>query len=580
MVIKSLHADLDIPSLDLWEFLFERKDKPFPDDKEIYIDAENPARAYTFAQARDLAASFGAGLRARWGFGKGDVLGFCAPNGVDYAPAFFGAHWAGGAATTANPAYTAGELAFQLRDSGARGVVAHLASLPLVREAAREAGLPADRVVLIGDARDPEGRVPHFTELRDERWEEEKNRRRGKGGTERPFRVDAKKDLAFLVYSSGTTGLPKGVMLTHYNIVSNLMQLAHVERLNGLYHSGGQDGKGDKQLAILPFFHVYGLTCIALASVYLGVQAIILPKFDLERACAAIQAHGATFASVPPPVVLALAKSPLVSRYDLSSIKFLNSGAAPLGRELVEQVWRRLTIPVMQGYGLSETSPTLTKGVIADWARYNGSVGKLMPNVEAKIVDVQTGEELLGGTGPDREGELWVRGPNVFPGYLNRPELAAETFSEDGFFKTGDIGYIDDKGNLYITDRLKELIKYKGFQVAPAELEGLLLGHPDVADACVISAHDRARETEVPRAYVVLRDEVKRAVEQDNGQRKEEKAREIAGWLAARVANHKQLRGGVRFVDQVPKNASGKLLRRVLRDEARREDARAEGPKL
>ncbi|KAI5927794.1 hypothetical protein F4810DRAFT_649467 [Camillea tinctor] len=568
MVIKSLHADLDIPNLDLWEFIFERKDRPFPDDKELYIDAENPTRAYTLAQVRDLASAFGAGLRARWGFSKGDVLGFCSPNTVDYAPAFFGVHWAGGTATTANPAYTAGELAFQLRDAGAKGVVTQLPFLPLVREAAREAGLPADHVVLIGEQRDPERRVPHFTELVDR-----EGARRG-----RPVRVDAKKDLAFLVYSSGTTGLPKGVMLTHYNMVSNLLQLAHIEKLNGLYHSGGQDGKGDKQLAILPFFHVYGLTCIALASVYLGVQAIILPKFDLERACAAIQKYGITFAAVPPPVVLSLAKSPLVSRYDLSSIKFLNSGAAPLGPELIDQVWKRLTIPVMQGYGLSETSPTLTKGVICDWARTSGSAGKLVPNVVAKLVDVATGEELQGATGPDREGELWVKGPNVFPGYLNRPDLAADTFSKDGFFKTGDIGYIDDKGNLYITDRLKELIKYKGFQVAPAELEGLLLGHPDIADACVISAHDRVRETEVPRAYIVLKDEVKKAI--SDKQKEEAKAREIVDWLATRVANHKQLRGGVRFIDQVPKNASGKLLRRVLRDQAKKEDARAEGPKL
>ncbi|KAI1500125.1 hypothetical protein F5X99DRAFT_410446 [Biscogniauxia marginata] len=569
MVVKSLHPVLDIPSVDLWTFLFEGGNKPFPDDKEIYIDAET-RRSYTWAQVRDAAAAFGRGLRARWGFGRGDVLGFFSPNSVDYAPAFFGAHWAGGAVTTANPAYTADELAFQLRDSRATGLVTQLPFLPLAREAARAVGLPEDRVVLIGEARDPEGKVPHFTEFFRDRDGRDGSSRRPSG------KVDAKKDLAFLVYSSGTTGLSKGVILTHYNIVANLLQLKHVDSLNGLQHAGGLDGKGDKQLAILPFFHVYGLTCIALASIQLGLQAVILPKFDLERACRAIQDHGVTFASVPPPVVLALAKHPAVSRYDLSSVKFMNSGAAPLGRDLVELVWKRLMIPVMQGYGLSETAPTLTKGVLADWARYNGSVGKLVPNVEAKFVDVQTGEELL-APGPAREGELWVRGPNVFPGYLNRPELAAETFSEDGFFKTGDIGYIDDKGNLYITDRLKELIKYKGFQVAPAELEGLLLGHPDVADACVIPAHDHERETEVPRAYVVLRRDPPpptRAADL------EKKAGEIAAWLDGRVTAHKRLRGGVRFVDQVPKNASGKLLRRVLRDQARREDAAREGPKL
>lgn len=196
----------------------------------------------------------------------------------------------------------------------------------------------------------------------------------------------------------------------------------------------------------------------------MGIPSIVLPKFDLEKFCKVIQDYGITYASVPPPVVLALAKHPAVDKYDLSSIKWMSSGAAPLGRDLVEQVWKRLTIPVMQGYGLSETAPALTKMNITDWARYNGSCGKLLPNIEAKIVDVETGKELAPGSG---EGELWFKGPNVFPGYFNRPELHKDTFSEDGFFKTGDIGYADAKGNFYITDRLKELIKYSKYHSFP-----------------------------------------------------------------------------------------------------------------
>ncbi|KAI0482265.1 hypothetical protein GGR56DRAFT_619232 [Xylariaceae sp. FL0804] len=567
MPVKSLHEDLPIPDVDLWTYLFERDDKPFPDDKEIYTDFDT-GFAHTWASARSTAAAFGRGLRARWGFGFGsqkgtgnDVLALFAPNSADYAPALFGVHWAGGAATTANPAYTPAELAFQLRDARAAGLLTTPALLPAAREAAREAGLSEDRILLIGDgARDPSGRFAHFTELRappGQQGEDDDDGARA--------RVDPGRDLAFVVYSSGTTGLPKGVMLTHRNIVANLAQLEFVDRFNGLHHAGGPDGRGDKQLAILPFFHVYGLTCIALAGVRMGLPVIVLPKFDLDRACQAIQKHGITFASVPPPVVLALAKSPVVDKYDLSSVKWLNSGAAPLGRELVELVWQRLDIPVMQGYGLSETSPTLTKGVVADWKRYNGSVGKLMPNVTAQIVDLE-GRELEAGN----EGELWVQGPNIFPGYLRRPELAKDTFSADGYFKTGDIGYFDPKGNLYITDRLKELIKYKGFQVAPAELEAILLGHPDIADACVVSAHDRQRETEVPRAYLVLRP----GLAPDAA-----RAAAVVAWLDGRVAGHKRLRGGVRFVDEIPKNASGKLLRRVLRERAKLED-RAEGPKL
>ncbi|KAI1176917.1 hypothetical protein F4777DRAFT_543944 [Nemania sp. FL0916] len=556
MPVKPLYEEIDIPNVDLWTFLFERKDKLWPDDKEIYIDA-GTRRSYTWAQTRDTAIQFGRGLRSQWNFKKGDVLGFFSPNSVDYAPAFFGAHWAGGCASTANPTYTAQELAYQMKDSGVRGIVTQLPMLPVVVQAAALIGLPEDRIILLGDSRDPTGRFRHFTEIKPAGLSAALNAGRA--------RVDPKKDLAFLVYSSGTTGLPKGVQLTHSNIVSNIAQLAALDRFNGLYHAGGPDGLGDKQLAILPFFHVYGLTCIALSGMYMGLPVIILPKFELEKACQAIQEFGITFASIPPPVVLALAKHPAVAKYDLSTVKFLNSGAAPLGRDLVEMVWDRLTIPVMQGYGLSETSPTLTKGVIFDWKRYNGASGKLLPNIEAKIVDLQ-GEELPVG----KEGELWVKGPNIFPGYLNRPELQSETFSADGYFKTGDIGYFDDKGNLYITDRLKELIKYKGFQVAPAELEGLLQGHSEVADACVIPAHDRQRETEVPRAYIVLKPGV---------QGTDAKRAEIADWLRARVADHKRLRGGVRFVDEIPKNASGKLLRRVLKDQARAED-RAAGAKL
>ncbi|KAI8632316.1 hypothetical protein F5Y19DRAFT_420605 [Xylariaceae sp. FL1651] len=556
MPVKSLYEFIDIPNVDLWTYLFERNDKPWADDKEIYIEVDTK-RSYTWSQTKTTAIEFGRGLRSQWGFKKGDVLGFFTPNSVDYAPVFFGVLYVGGVATTANPTYTAKELAFQMKDSGAKGIVTQLPMLPVVREAARAIGLPEDRIILLGDGRDPGGKFKHFTEIK----------HTGLLGALNfgQARVDPKNDSAFLVYSSGTTGLPKGVQLTHSNIVANIAQMEYADRFNGLYHSGGLDGKGDKQLAILPFFHVYGLTCIALSGIRMGTPVIILPKFELEKACRAIQDFGITFASISPPVALALAKHPAVSKYDLSSMKFMHSGAAPLGRDLVEMVWNRLTIPIMQGYGLSETSPGIAKGVITDWKRYTGSVGKLLPNTEVKIVDLEGKEVPIG-----KEGELWVKGPNVFSGYLNRPELHKDTFSADGYFRTGDIGYLDDKGNLYITDRLKELIKYKGFQVAPAELEGVLQGHEDIADACVIPAHDRERETEVPRAYLVL----KPGVPRDDA-----KAAEIIAWLDSRVAQHKKLRGGVRFIDEIPKNASGKLLRRILKEQAKAED-RAAGAKL
>ena len=215
---------------------------------EIYIDAAT-RRSYTWSQVKNTAIEFGRGLRSQWGFKKGDVLGFFTPNSVDYAPVFFGVHYAGGAASTANPNYTAKELAFQMKDSGAKGIVTQLPMLPVVREAAATIGISDDRIILLGDGRDPVGRVQHFTEIKPTGFLGALNQ----GQT----RVDPQKDLAFLVYSSGTTGLPKGVQLTHSNIVANIAQLEHVDRFNGLHHAGGLDGKGDKQLAILPFFHVY-----------------------------------------------------------------------------------------------------------------------------------------------------------------------------------------------------------------------------------------------------------------------------------------------------------------------------------
>jgi len=555
MPVKAVYPDLVIPDEDLWTYQFEQKSKPFAEDREIYIDPDTK-RSYTWAQTKSTALEFGRGLRAQWGFQKGDVLGFFSNNTIDFAPAFFGVLWCGGATMTANPAYTATELAFQLKDSGSKGIVTQAPFLPIATAAAKEAGIPLDRIVLMGDTRDKA--FKHFTEVRDTA---------GKVSARDRAAVDPKKDLAFLVYSSGTTGLPKGVMLTHTNVVANLVQLLDMDyKYNGLHHTGEPDGKGDKQLAILPFFHIYGLTCIALQGLKMGLQVVVMPKFDLERTCQIIQAHQITYICIPPPIVLALAKNPIVDKYDLSSVKWLNSGAAPLGKELVEMVWQRLKIPVMQGYGLSETSPTLTKGVVADWAKYNGSCGKLMANIVAKIVDLD-GNELAQG----EEGELWVKGPNVFPGYLNRPELKADTFSKDGYFRTGDIGYYDTKGNFYITDRLKELIKYKGFQVPPAELEAKLLSNPQVNDACVIPAHDHERETEVPRAYIVLKPGVAKS---------DAKAKEIQEWLDSKVAEHKKLRGGVRFIDEIPKNASGKLLRRVLKDMAKKEDRKENGAKL
>ncbi|KAI9787956.1 MAG: hypothetical protein M1816_007356 [Peltula sp. TS41687] len=406
--------------------------------------------------------------------------------------------------------------------------------LEIAKTAAQRVGLPENRIVLIGDGRDGAGRFKHFTAIRNTS---------AVSRFRRP-RITPSGDLAYLVYSSGTTGYPKGVMLSHRNIISNILMLAHVEGVNIAWDR-------NSCLAVLPFFHIFGLSCQMHQAIYNGFTLVVMPRFDLEKFCRAVQSFKITFAFVVPPIVLLLSKHPVVDQYDLSSLRMLTSGAAPLTKELMDAFYRRLKVPIKQGYGLSETSPTTHVCPWNEWDKVIGSVGRLLPNQSAKYISPE-GQEVA----PGQAGELCVKGPNIFQGYLNNPDGTRAAFDSDGYFKTGDVGYQDHDGNFFITDRVKELIKYKGFQVAPAEIEGLLASHPMIDDVAVIGVYDDTRASEVPRAFVVLAQGVQRGPDTE---------KEIVQWLNARVANHKWLRGGVRFTDEIPKSASGKILRRILK---------------
>lgn len=330
----------------------------------LYKDAHT-GRSYSYAQVKSTAIDLGIGLKATWEWNKGDVMALFTPNCIDTPAVIWGTHWAGGIISPANPGYTTEELAFQLKDSGAKALCTQKPFLKTALEAAKQAGISEDKIILMGDDKDESRRYKHFSSIRNI------------AGTNRYRRTKAnpKEDLAFLVYSSGTTGHPKGVMLSHENIVANILMLKTGEGGNVSWN-GGPDGNGDNVLAFLPFFHIYGtvgpnttnwrwvaksslgLTCLIHQAAYSGLTTVVMPRFEIGKFCSVIQDQKITFAYVVPPIVLLLGKHPIIDKYDLSSLRMLNSGAAPLTQELVEAVYGRLKVPIKQGYGLSETSPS------------------------------------------------------------------------------------------------------------------------------------------------------------------------------------------------------------------------------
>jgi 4-coumarate--CoA ligase len=484
-------------------------------DHRAIVDGAT-GRAYTFAEFRDAVYRFAGALDAR-GFGKGDVVAIMAPNLPEYAVAFHGTTTLGAVVTTINPTYTAEEVEFQLNDAGARLLV----TVPSILEVAGEAAA-ASRVTEIVTI----GRSPDTTTF-------ESMLTHDPVAGQTPVEPG---DLAVLPYSSGTTGLPKGVMLTHGNLVANLAQYEHTLAL----------GSDDRVIAVLPFFHIYGMQVLMNGVLSFGATAVTMPRFDLEQFLGILQEHRITHAYLVPPIVLALAKHPVVDDYDLSALQRVVSGAAPLGADVADEAARRIGAEIVQGYGLTETSP-VTHATPPGMAKA-GSIGVTISNTECRVIDPETGEDLDVG----EDGEIWIRGPQVMAGYLNNPEATSITIDEDAWLHTGDIGHVDADGHFYIVDRLKELIKYKGFQVPPAELEAVLLTHPDVADAAVIPILD-VEAGELPKAFVVLKPG--RSVT----------AGALMEFVAGHVAHYKWIRA-VEFLDEIPKSASGKILRRVLRD--------------
>ncbi|MFD8421931.1 4-coumarate--CoA ligase family protein [Streptomyces sp. NPDC059466] len=470
---------------------------------------------------RRLAAAFAdAGVR------KGDVLALHSPNTIAFPTVFYGATRAGASVTTVHPLATAEEFAKQLRDSATSWIVTVSPLLETARRAAQLAG--GIREIFVCDS------APGHRSLID---------LLGSTAPEPRIDIDPVTDVAALPYSSGTTGTPKGVMLTHRSIATNLAQLARSVPMD----------EGERILAVLPFFHIYGLTALMNAPLRQGATVVVLPRFDLDTFLTAIERHRITGLFVAPPIVLALAKHPAVAGYDLSSLKYVISSAAPLDARLAVACAERLGIPpIGQGYGMTELSPCTHLVPLDAVGAPPGTVGRLIAGTEMRIVSLDDPDEELG---VGEAGEIVIRGPQVMKGYLGRPDATAEMIEPDGWLHTGDVGYVDADGWLFVVDRVKELIKYKGFQVAPAELEALLLTHPGIADAAVVGVYNEDNN-EVPHAHVVRQ---RSAAELSEG--------EVMMYVAERVAPYKRVRG-VTFVDEVPRAASGKILRRELRDRA------------
>ena len=502
-----------IPEVDLARFTLRRAKQL--GDRAALVDG-GTGRALSYAELERSVSAFAAGLAAH-GFGRGDTFCLCVPNVPEFAIAFHGVVAAGGRCATANPLYTARELGHQLADTGA----SMLLTTPPFLEVARQAAAPIGcEVCVLGEAK---GATPFSALLGDP-----------EGAPD--ISMDPS-DTAAILYSGGTTGLPKGVLLSHRNLVATLVYAEEALALTS----------EDVVIAALPFFHVYGLHVILNLSLQAGATVVSMARFDFEQFLDLLERHRVTRAYLVPPIALALAEDPLVAGRDLSGLRHVLSGAAPLGAELAEACERRLGCPVTEGFGMTEVSAITHLVPPFGEVRKPGSIGPPIPGVECRLVDHETGEDV----GPGQRGELWMRSPKVMQGYLNNPEATAATVDQDGWLRSGDIAVVDEEGWFTIVGRIKEIIKYKGFQVFPAELEMVLIAHPGVADCAVIGVGDE-EAGEVPKAFVVPESDVL-----DPGA--------VMQFVAEQVAPYKRIRA-IEIVEEIPRSPSGRILRRVLRE--------------
>ncbi|EXF79038.1 hypothetical protein CFIO01_05798 [Colletotrichum fioriniae PJ7] len=537
-MVFSSRYQIDIPEVDVLSYVFGTSASD--GDLPIFVDAEKPAQNLRKPELETCVKRLAGGLRQTLGIQNDDVVLAYTENSTWYPVIILGAICAGGIFTGANPGYTDNELTHQLHVSGAKCIFTDAVRLTTALQAARSVGIPKEYVVLV----DNEGRPRHDSWRTMEKLMAE------------PYSWEAISDplilaekVAVLNFSSGTTGKPKACMITHRNLVANAEQTLHLDRVSELRAIGQGSSTHNVHCAFLPLYHASGLMTYCVVNVRRSCTTVTMRKFSLELLLSTIQRFRVTHLLLAPPVVVMLLKSNLLSRYDVSSVRSMFCGAAPLQPELskrLEEVFSGGKARSRQGWGMSEATMAVTLFAPDEFDPLHKGVGYILPNMQMKIVG-DDGREVA----CNEEGEALIRGPNVFKGYYKNPSASVEAWTKDGWLKTGDIVSIQESGLLTIVDRKKELIKVKGFQVAPAELEGHLLEHEGVKDCAVIRVTREGQEH--PQAHVVPKDS-------------NVTAESIMKFMESRLSAQKRLTGGIVFTEAIPKSASGKILRRLLQD--------------